>query len=106
MSEKKLPTEQGDLLRSQMSADSISKEPSSELLTRERIKNTPFDLVGNEEQGYFVALGRYKVSETYGDQDTAIHEAKYPAWDILLNVMSLMASMTFEEERKKLAESN
>ena len=64
MSDKKHTTEQGDLLRSQMSAGSQAKENSSELVTKERIKNTPLDLVGNEEQGYFVALGKYKVSDT------------------------------------------
>ena len=106
MSEKKLPTELEDSLRSQMSADSQPKEPSSELVTKEQITDTPFELVGNEERGYFIAIGKYKVSQNYSDKETAIDDAKYPAWDILLNVMSLMASFTFEEERKKLAESN
>lgn len=101
MSEKTHPTELGDSLRSQMSVDSQPKEDSSKLMERERIDHTPFDLVGNEEMGYFVVLGKYKVSQNYGDKNAAIDDARYPAWDILLNVITLAIHIEMEERQLK-----
>jgi len=43
-----------------------------DLLTREEVKGTPFKIVGVKEQGYFITLGKYRVSNPM----TSIEECK------------------------------
>lgn len=57
---KHLP--QQELLHSQSNVENNhNSESGTELIHREEIPNTPFWIVGNEELGYFLAMGRHKL---------------------------------------------
>lgn len=45
-----------------------SKPSNSELVEKERVEGTAFDLVGNQEQGYFIALGTYRLTSVYSKE--------------------------------------
>lgn len=38
---------------------------SDKNMNKERIENTHFDIIGNEEEGYFIAMGKYRISSLY-----------------------------------------
>lgn len=45
--------------------DQHKPNSSEELLHREKIDQTPFEIVGNPERGIWIAFGKYKVSKEY-----------------------------------------
>lgn len=91
---------QSDLLNTQLSVDeNQSKQQSSELLHREKINNTPFEVIGNEEYGYFIAFGKYKLTESFNlydynvdnIHDIAVLYLNEHMWNIMTNLMTLFA---------------
>ena len=86
-------TQQG-LLNTQSNTNASNGEnnPSSELITRQKIPNTPFELIGNNEtQYYFIALGKFKLTENFmidfEEKDDPAYVAKdileHKKWDII-----------------------
>lgn len=95
---------QAALLNILTNADqSQNKEQSSKPTIeyhREPMEGTPFYLVGNNEEGYIITMGKYRVSkrkyptiiETYG----ALEVDK---WEILFNM--IVSTIEMNEERNK-----
>lgn len=88
MSEKSL--KQSELLNLQTNADvSQNKENSnSELVERHEIPNTPFHIVGNKEKGYFLTLGKYKISDTYKTEEELFEDVDKQHWNITLRLIT------------------
>lgn len=81
-----------ELLKSQMNAgENQNKENSSEdtqLIERENIKNTPFIVVGNEEKGYILTLGKFKLTENMPTKEEAIALLYTDKWHIILRMIT------------------
>lgn len=76
-----------------------SNEPpvrEDELLHRHRMENTPFDIVGNGEKGYFAALGRFKITE---NMQSPAHVEDYVNSN-LYNIVLLILQILIPEEIK------
>lgn len=87
-------TPQGDILRSSMNAEErINPELNSELLHREQIPNTPFWVLGNEEKGYFLAIGKNKCTINY----KTIEEAKQQIKIQPMNLACAIAAVVCED---------
>lgn len=91
-------TETKELLHSLVNAGEQpqNKEQSSEelhqLVERIPITGTPFHTVGNKEQGYFLTLGKYRVSDefkTKEDLETYIHNENIQnhSWDLIMHLI-------------------
>lgn len=94
--------EQSELLNTQTSADeNQNREQSSntELIHRERVIGTPFSVVGNEESGYFVTLGMYKISPHYPTLNEAKEAVEQDKWDIIINVFYALHQLTQKEQQ-------
>lgn len=48
--------------------NNISSVPE-ELIEREEIENTPFHMIGNKERGYFIGMGKYRISKEFKHPD-------------------------------------
>lgn len=94
-----------------MSAEEASKESSSSEvgITRERIDDTPFWVVGDEKDGYMLTMGKYQLSEREGTQEGAREIIKGRFWEILMKVVALICSDIMKEEgnaTREWAEAN
>lgn len=73
------------------------KEPenkNTELLHRVKIQNAPFEVVGNEEIGYFIAFGKYKLTTNYNTIEEAQERIEKDQWTIIINLMIIIANQT------------
>lgn len=69
-------------------ADSQNNLQSSELLEREQIERTPFWIIGNKEEGYFLTMGKYRLTDT-GCSKEDIYEMLHAndKWDLILKMI-------------------
>jgi hypothetical protein len=59
---------------------------NTQIIERTEIEKTPFVLV-TLEQGNFIALGNYRVSELYATKEEALEYINTITWDNLFNVV-------------------
>lgn len=67
---------------------------STELIHREQIKNTPFEAIGGEDHGFFIAFGKYRLTEPEDINQERIQEwakdtIERNKWNIILNLMTI-----------------
>lgn len=81
---------------------------NTELVHREKVPGTPFEIVGNNDHGYFLALGKYRLSnhldlEHTTLQEAAKHELKENGWNIITNLITLIIQLEKElqEDQQK-----
>lgn len=84
------------LLKEQTSANENhnSNSTSEPLLTREEVDGTPFHIAGNEEQGYAVTFGKYRLSELRKTQEEALSELIDQHWNITARLAGVIAEHT------------
>lgn len=91
---------QSELLSTLTNADESQDKPkSSELLQREEVTGTPFTIVGNEEKGYFLAMGKWKLSGHLPSKTAVIAYLDAEHWTITMNCIIVVTEM-LEELRK------
>lgn len=90
---------------------SISEEinsTSSSLITREKIQNTPFTLIGILDQGYRIIMGDYLMVDTCQTKNEALEKINaivddegnirsYTEWDIILRIAVAVVTRTIME---------
>lgn len=96
---KKLPAT--ELLNTQLSVEQINtnrENYSEELIQRAKLGETAFEVVGNNENGYFIALGKYRLTEPFKPIETITHDTlasfgsnllENKMWEIILNLLTL-----------------
>lgn len=91
------------ILKNQSGMEDIPDlEASQELIEREKIHNSPFELIGNKEVGYWIALGAFRISEK-GSKAEKLQEVENKEWDLIINVLcAIMAGKDMEEAQKAL----
>lgn len=58
-------------------------------MKRTEIEDSPFVVVTSEE-GSFVAMGKYRLSEIFEHEETAINEANQITWNRIIQVMMIL----------------
>lgn len=81
-------TKQQDILKTQSDAENDPNLNSSQLITRKSVDGTPFYVVGTEEKGYFVVLGKYKIAETGKTEEEAIENLEKDKWKVIVNLIT------------------
>jgi|NOAtaT_7_FD_contig_101_1041401_length_3353_multi_3_in_0_out_0_2 hypothetical protein len=64
----------------------MENQTTNLIIEREEIEKTPFLLVTHED-GSFIALGNYRISENYETKAEALNYINTINWDNLFNVM-------------------
>lgn len=54
---------QRELLQSQTNVEESQDNQNYPLIKREKVEGTPFHLVNANEEGWFIALGKYRMTE-------------------------------------------
>lgn len=64
-------TQQAELLSIQSGTEKLNtnNNQSSQLVDKERVENTGFDIVGNQDHGYFVALGAFRITKAQSKEE-------------------------------------
>lgn len=73
-----------ELLNTQTSVEQQDSKQSSQLIERETLDGTPFEIVTTEE-GTFVALGSYRLTEFMSKED-AKEKIQKKHWDLIISV--------------------
>ena len=78
---------------------------SNELITRKEVTGTPFIIVGEENHGYMITLGRYQLSRRYKTIDECYELIGIRDWELMMNLMSVFVEgynmVKDEQERIK-----
>ena len=80
-----------ELLQLQTNADTQDNAksiPKNET-AYERVDGTPFALI-KDQNGWFIAFGRYRASDLYLTKEQAKKDIKQKDWDLILTTMSIM----------------
>lgn len=87
-------TKQRDILNTQNNAEETHNvDYSKKIVTREPIDNTPFWVVGNEEQGYSIVMGKYRLTETAITPEKAIEKLETEKWKIITTVITTIITI-------------
>lgn len=83
---------QGKSIRNAKSTTSTSAQDTannSESLTidREIIKNTPFTIVGSNKDGYWLTMGKHRISQAYKTKKEVLKYLKRSDWTLVTSVM-------------------
>lgn len=83
--------------REQSNGGNSTKEQNKVTYSNEEIEGAkPFKLVGNEEQGYCITFGKFRVSEIYTTRAEALAELKYEPWTITINLIAAIFQQLHE----------
>lgn len=67
------------------------REDSSELITNIEIEeDCPLRITGSEEKGYFITMGKYRVSKIFPIIELADREAREKSWYTILNIIGVI----------------
>lgn len=98
-SQNKVKLPQKELLKSLTSVDeNPNNEPSSEeLVEREPIENTPFWILGNVTDGYFLAMGKFRVSPVFDEKSEVLDYMLIQQWNLILTIIGCCYQVYQEE---------
>ncbi len=79
-----------------MSKETINSASSSnELVEVKPIPNTPFAAV-KVDTGWFLCIGKYRLSEILDSEEAVIEDAKDTSWDRLMQVILAVNQLNFK----------
>lgn len=94
-----------DILNIQTNADVNQNKvnySNEELLHKERIDNTPFYIIGNNEQGYFITYGKYRITERKNTIVEIREELEKDRWTIITVLIAVLIQITDEIKEKNI----
>lgn len=97
-----------ELLQSQTTTENQNtnnQKSNTQLVERERVENTGFEIIGNEENGYFIALGTYRLTQAQSKKE-CLRMIKTKDYELLLGLIGacIEANKIQTEQDKKQAE--
>lgn len=81
---------QSELLSLHTTTDSTNTDKpnsNSELVYKERVEKTAFDIVGNEDNGYFIALGSYRLISPQKTIEKCRIMIQTKDWELILGLI-------------------
>lgn len=106
-------TKQQDTLHGQMNAGgtptgnppSLTMNPNNEgneeLLERHRIEDSPFWIIGNATDGYFLSLGKHRLTELKPSITDVKEHLKTHTWEIILQLIVAVIETDKEIDREE-----
>lgn len=59
-------------------------------IERDQIPNTPFTVIGTKKEGYWLVMGKHRLSKIYKTKKEVIKHVKEPDWTLITSVMIAM----------------
>lgn len=94
---------QSELLKLQTTTEDTTdtkQQSNSQIKETEPVENTPFTMITILDQGSFVALGNYRVSD-YQTKSDCLDQIHGKEWHLLINVIQSMITMIDKEPNYK-----
>lgn len=92
------------ILKEQSGDESITDiSENKEVLLREKIPNTPIEVVGNDELGYWIGITNFRLTAPVKTEEEAMDRAVSTDWEAILNLYGALKMM--EEMAKQEAEN-
>lgn len=91
---------QGELLNTQLNVEGTPNSPSGKLIEREQMKDTPFWIIGTEENGYFGTLGKYQITEKFPTKQAVENHVETKVWEIIMKVAGIVANDMIEANER------
>lgn len=66
----------------------------------EQVQSSPLFIRGNDENGYFIILGNYKVTQKMESMEIARTIAEQTDWVTIMNVVAVMIETAFKLEKQ------
>lgn len=88
-----------------LNADKDQNKENSTLYDVEKLGNTPFALI-KQENKYFLVLGNNRVTEKYETREEAIEQLEVSKWDLILHLAIVVTERILEtrEQEKEVLE--
>lgn len=94
-------TEQRDILQSTMNVEGVHNENSStseQLIERMKVDGSPFTVIGEVNEGYFLAFGRYRLTERFKTKELVITHLMMEQYNIMMKMVAIMIQIDKERE--------
>lgn len=75
-----------DMLNTQLNADENQNKEASSIFHREEIPNSPFVIVGEQSQGFYMLMGRYRMTPAMSTPEEVKTYAEKNLWNIILQM--------------------
>lgn len=76
-----------------MNVENPINSNSSKLIEREEIEGTPFWIIGEEEKGYFLSFGKWKLTEDLATKEDVFLHLTTNKWEIILKMILCMKNI-------------
>lgn len=94
-------TKQRDTLNTQLNVEDIpNSDYMKQLNERQQMENSPFWIIGNEEDGYMGTLGKYQITERFPTKEAVQQHFETAAWNIILKLCGIVAADLIEQHEK------
>lgn len=97
---KRVAQELSNSLNTSNETNTDNSQSNTQLVDKERYEGTGFDIVGNEEHGYFVALGNHRLTQP-APKEVAITHIKEKSWDLIFALAALVAERVYKDSEEK-----
>lgn len=90
-----------------MNVENTSKQNYSvnEIIKKIEVKNSPLTIAGNDEDGWFIAMGKYKLSEEkYKDEFEARAGIENEMWNIITRMIFIISGEEIRSRENELKE--
>lgn len=84
--------EQQDVLHAQLNPEFETTTDNNELLHKEKIDGSPLWIIGEPTTGYFVAMGKYRLTEKVTKLETARLLPYSNMWEIIINIIAVISN--------------
>lgn len=81
-------------------AQAARVDDPAQLFQQYDVDGTPFKITKMEDKGWFVNLGKYRLSPPYKNMETAWEDAKHMSWDRIMQVVQVMINENLPKEKK------
>lgn len=79
------------MLNTQNNAEeNTNNSNSSEIIEREQIENSPFTIVGNQETGYFITMGPYRLHEPVATKEDVMNYLLRNTYNVILDMIIIV----------------
>ena len=75
-----------------------NKDLNSEILEREAISGTPFWIIGNHIDGYFLAFGKYRLGDVKNTKEEILKYLNEEMWTILGFYTGILIELTIADK--------
>lgn len=71
-----------------------------ELMERDAISGTPFWIIGNKIDGYFLAFGRHRLGGVKDTKEEILKYLEYESWNIIGYLVGIICELTIDDKVK------